>query len=90
MLKLVNNQQLFLHLTTILKSFIIAKNVVLAGVKSVTLYDPTPVEITDLSAQVSEKFTLYLQNIHSLSSFISLNKILVNLVPRSVNPSWLN
>ena len=30
----------------------IAKNVVLAGVKSVTLWDPTPAEITDLSAQV--------------------------------------
>ncbi|CAO3647182.1 unnamed protein product [Mucor fragilis] len=29
----------------------IAKNVVLAGVKSVTLWDPTPAEITDLSAQ---------------------------------------
>ncbi|ORX81993.1 ubiquitin-activating emzyme E1 [Basidiobolus meristosporus CBS 931.73] len=29
----------------------IAKNVVLAGVKSVTLYDPEPVEISDLSAQ---------------------------------------
>lgn len=30
----------------------VAKNVVLAGVKSVTLWDPTPVDITDLSAQV--------------------------------------
>lgn len=30
----------------------IAKNVVLAGVKSVTLWDPTPAEISDLSAQV--------------------------------------
>ncbi|KAI7899270.1 ubiquitin-activating emzyme E1 [Cokeromyces recurvatus] len=29
----------------------IAKNVVLAGVKSVTLWDPSPVQITDLSAQ---------------------------------------
>ncbi|CEP19174.1 hypothetical protein [Parasitella parasitica] len=29
----------------------IAKNVVLAGVKSVTLWDPAPAEITDLSAQ---------------------------------------
>ncbi|KAI5785600.1 hypothetical protein DFH27DRAFT_264961 [Peziza echinospora] len=29
----------------------IAKNVCLAGVKSVTLYDPNPVEIADLSAQ---------------------------------------
>ena len=29
-----------------------AKNVCLAGVKSVTLYDPAPVEIADLGAQV--------------------------------------
>jgi len=29
----------------------IAKNIILAGVKSVTLYDPSPVEIADLSAQ---------------------------------------
>ncbi|KAH6577593.1 hypothetical protein BASA61_006286 [Batrachochytrium salamandrivorans] len=29
----------------------IAKNVVLAGVKSVTLYDPSPVEMSDLSSQ---------------------------------------
>ena len=29
----------------------IAKNVVLGGVKSVTLYDPAPVELSDLSAQ---------------------------------------
>ncbi|KAG0169689.1 SPS-sensor component ptr3 [Apophysomyces sp. BC1034] len=29
----------------------IAKNVILAGVKSVTLYDPTPAQISDLSAQ---------------------------------------
>ena len=30
----------------------VAKNVILAGVKSVTLYDPTPVQISDLSTQV--------------------------------------
>ena len=29
----------------------IAKNIALAGVKSLTLYDPTPVAITDLSSQ---------------------------------------
>lgn len=29
-----------------------AKNVILAGVKSVTVYDPEPVEIQDLSSQV--------------------------------------
>ena len=31
----------------------IAKNIVLAGVKSVTIYDPEPVTIRDLSSQVS-------------------------------------
>jgi ubiquitin-activating enzyme E1 len=30
----------------------IAKNVVLAGVKSVTLHDPAPVVMADLSSQV--------------------------------------
>ncbi|KAJ2174906.1 E1 ubiquitin-activating protein, partial [Coemansia sp. RSA 518] len=29
----------------------VAKNIVLAGVKSVTLYDPSPVVISDLSTQ---------------------------------------
>lgn len=32
---------------------IVAKNVALAGVKSVTVYDPFPVEIADLGTQVS-------------------------------------
>ena len=31
---------------------IIAKNVVLAGVKSVALYDPSIIELQDLSSQV--------------------------------------
>lgn len=30
-----------------------AKNVILAGVKSVTVFDPEPVEVQDLSSQVS-------------------------------------
>lgn len=30
-----------------------AKNVVLAGVKSVTIYDPEPVTVQDLGTQVS-------------------------------------
>lgn len=30
-----------------------AKNIVLAGVKSVTIYDPEPMEVQDLSSQVS-------------------------------------
>jgi ubiquitin-activating enzyme E1 len=35
-----------------LAMFFLAKNVVLAGVKSVTLYDPEPVTVQDLSTQV--------------------------------------
>jgi ubiquitin-activating enzyme E1 len=31
----------------------IAKNIALAGVKTVTVYDPSPVEIADLGTQVS-------------------------------------
>jgi ubiquitin-activating enzyme E1 len=31
----------------------IAKNIALAGVKSVTIYDPFPVEVQDLGSQVS-------------------------------------
>lgn len=31
----------------------VAKNVALAGVKTVTVYDPSPVEIADLGTQVS-------------------------------------
>lgn len=31
-----------------------AKNVALAGVKSVTIYDPAPVEIADLGTQVRD------------------------------------
>jgi ubiquitin-activating enzyme E1 len=34
-----------------IKSFL-AKNIVLAGVKSVTIFDPEPVTIQDLSSQV--------------------------------------
>jgi ubiquitin-activating enzyme E1 len=34
----------------------IAKNIILAGVKSVTLYDPSPVVWEDLSAQVKFLF----------------------------------
>jgi molybdopterin/thiamine biosynthesis adenylyltransferase len=35
--------------------FELAKNVVLAGVKSVTLYDPEPAQISDLSTQVKKE-----------------------------------
>lgn len=35
----------------------IAKNIALAGVKSLTLYDPNPVRIEDLSTQVCSQMT---------------------------------
>ena len=38
-----------------------AKNVALAGVKSVTIYDPESVTIQDLSSQVCEDFTDFIQ-----------------------------
>jgi ubiquitin-activating enzyme E1 len=38
---------------------ILAKNVVLAGVKSVSVHDPTPVQISDLSSQVISSFFLF-------------------------------
>jgi molybdopterin/thiamine biosynthesis adenylyltransferase len=34
---------------------ITAKNIVLAGVKSVTIYDPEPVTVQDLSTQVCNR-----------------------------------
>jgi molybdopterin/thiamine biosynthesis adenylyltransferase len=40
-----------------------AKNVVLAGVKSVTIYDPEPVQLRDLGTQVSKRLNLiYYEN----------------------------
>lgn len=33
----------------------LAKNIILAGVKSVTVYDPEPVQIQDLSSQASTR-----------------------------------
>lgn len=33
--------------------YVAAKNVILAGVKSVTIYDPEPVQLSDLSSQVT-------------------------------------
>lgn len=45
----------------------LAKNVILAGVKSVTLYDSEPVQIQDLSTQVRQRLIttehLLIQNI---------------------------
>ena len=37
----------------------IAKNVILAGVKAVTLHDPEPTKIEDLGTQVTYKATLF-------------------------------
>ena len=58
----------------------LAKNVALAGVKSVTIYDPNPVEIADLGTQVSIWLKLLLvQAEASLSSFYA-KQILESLV----------
>lgn len=54
-----------------------AKNIALAGVKTVTVYDPSPIEIADLGTQVSY-FRWYHEALLILSS--SCEK------PISVNP----
>lgn len=36
-----------------------AKNIILAGVRSVTIYDPEPVTLRDLSSQVIEPIGTY-------------------------------
>lgn len=43
-----------LHMVASFELILSAKNVALAGVKSVTIYDPSPVEIADLGTQVSQ------------------------------------
>lgn len=62
----------------------IAKNVALAGVKSLALYDPLPVELKDLSTQ----FFLTLQDIGKLTALATQDKLKeLNLyVPISVVP----
>lgn len=65
----------------------IAKNVCLAGVKSICLYDPSPVKIEDLSTQV-----LALSLVHTLkatSSFFT-RKMLAVLEPKSQRLDWLS
>jgi hypothetical protein len=37
----------------------LAKNIILAGVKSVTVYDPEPVQIQDLSSQASTRHFIF-------------------------------
>ncbi|KAJ3092989.1 SPS-sensor component ptr3, partial [Quaeritorhiza haematococci] len=60
----------------------IAKNVILAGVKSVTLYDPNPVQISDLSAQ----FFLQKEDLGKLRATCACPRLaeLNNYVPVSV------
>ena len=41
----------YLHLTRLLNHYHLAKNIALAGVKSLTLFDPEPAAISDLSSQ---------------------------------------
>jgi len=47
----IGNVAPFSTTSTLIRS--LAKNIVLAGVKSVTIFDPEPVVIQDLSSQVS-------------------------------------
>lgn len=62
----------------------IAKNIALAGVKSLALYDPLPVELKDLSTQ----FFLSEKDVGSLTAQATIEKLLeLNLyVPISVAP----
>jgi hypothetical protein len=52
----------------------IAKNIALAGVKTVTVYDPSPVEIADLGTQVS---LLPLQLQHELMFSSSCERLIL-------------
>ncbi|KAF8463469.1 hypothetical protein BDZ91DRAFT_698380 [Kalaharituber pfeilii] len=63
----------------------IAKNVCLAGVKSVTLYDPAPVEIADLSAQ----FFLHPEDVGQPRAAVTAPRLaeLNSYTPVSVHPS---
>lgn len=69
----------------------IAKNIILAGVKSVTLYDPEPVALQDLSSQVCgvlPYFELLLIKLNHSSS--SDKRILANPELRSLFLALLN
>lgn len=49
-----------------------AKNIVLAGVRSVTIYDPEPVTLQDLSSQVIKPIGRSLfSSLHDFFSFFS-------------------
>lgn len=68
-----------------------AKNIVLAGVKSVTIYDPEPVTLQDLSSQASRIFTssqLYLNLGHCSSS--SVKRTSASHEPRPLSPASLS
>ena len=66
----------------------VAKNVILAGVKSVTLYDPTPTKIQDLSSH----FFLTLEDVGKPRAEISRPRLaeLNTYVPTSVLDGPLN
>ena len=66
---------------------IIAKNVVLAGVKSVTIYDPDTIQQSHLSSQVMRSYII-IYNLYC-SSFL-LKKILERTVQMYVNHVYLN
>ena len=68
-----------------------AKNVVLAGVKSVTIYDPEPVTVQDLSTQAGAfSNDLKVLKPDILVSSFSERKILENPVQRQLCPGLLS
>ncbi|KAH3666307.1 hypothetical protein OGAPHI_004496 [Ogataea philodendri] len=70
----------------------IAKNVALAGVKSLSIYDPTPVSLTDLSAQFfltesdigKSRAEASLAKLSELNSYVPIS-IVSELTPESVS-----
>lgn len=66
----------------------VAKNVALAGVKTVTVYDPSPVEIADLGTQVCSQ-EIGSNYVLIYSSFCE-KRILENQELRSLHQDWQN
>lgn len=68
-----------------------AKNIVLAGVKSVTVFDPEPVKIQDLGTQVRFQFTcLNVKCVNEQYSFSFVRRILGVLEERLLFRVLLN
>lgn len=68
------------------KADVIAKNVALAGVKTVTVYDPSPVEIADLGTQVRPR--VIVSRYVLIFSSSCEKRILENQELRSLHQDW--